>query len=208
MADHDEHLDAEPDDSRREAARQRLAARQSAREEAKSQPLPEDAELVVYDPKFCLGCGEDLSELPTEVTQCPRCGRGFDPHDPSTYTDEPPPALQKNFWLQRPRIAGYLFLFLLVLGRIMIYVLGGAVGGRFGDVLIAFGVLVMLPWIFVCVYLALEAAEEIHNPTLPVSISLGVASGFIITLGMHPALIFCGLVIGGFTGFFRAWREI
>ena len=210
----------EPDDNlaggaaeRRRAARERLAARHQEREAATDADAAaiakgaDDADLVVVEAKYCIGCGQDLSDLPPELTQCPRCGRGFEPDDPSSYMDQPPPP-ERSFWLQRPRIAGYLLIGLYLLGRLIVGATASGFGGRFGEVVLAFAVLALLPWMFICVFLALEAIEEYHGPTLLVSILLGAGFGVLITVGMHPALMFCGIVVGGFTGMFRAWREI
>ena len=223
-ADHDADADAT---SRRDAARDRLADRHRRRQQdddraraAAATPLPDDAELVVYDPKYCIGCGFELSELPGDVTQCPRCGRGFEPTDPSTYADEPPPDLERNWWLQTPRLAGYGLLVLYVGGRIIIGWVApslgtglsggtgsGRVAGSIGALVSVLATMLLLPWILFGVLLGLASIEEYFSPKVGVTVVLGAGFGLLLTLGMHPAFLFIGLVAGGFAGLVYAWRQ-
>jgi hypothetical protein len=202
----------EPSEARRAAALRRISDRSAEREAQRQQPLPEDASFAVYDPKFCLGCGAELTEL-EDTTQCPHCGRGFNPADDSTYADEPPPSLEVPYWRQPPRLAGYVLLPLFLLGRVLIRAVEGQFAGMLdtlggamaGPLLVVFG---LVPWLAGCIYLALIAAEDFFSPRLGPALAVGLLLGVLLTLGLHPALLVIGAILGPFVGLIRAWREL
>ena len=197
---------------RKAAARERLVARQQARD-GPAAPLPPDADFHVSDPRYCLGCGFDLTELDDDERVCPRCGRSFDPADASTYADSAPPSLEPNYWLEPPRLAGYALIPLFLVGRSVTNEVGdgfgemlGSVGGAVvGPLMVVF---LLLPWLFACVYLALILVDDWINPLVGVAVGVGAAFGLLFTFWLHPALLVIGLIVGGFAGFVRAWRTM
>lgn len=172
--------------------------------EVSENPPRGDLELLVHPARYCKACGFDLTLV--TVSPCPGCDKPFDPDDDSTTRDTPLPE-QDNYWLQKPRLAGYGLLALYILGRPVIHLVGDNLGGRFADVVLAFGVLALTPWVFVGVLLALKAVEEHHNPKLTVTLPLGFAFGVLLTFGLHPGVLLVGGIAGAFAGFVRAWRE-
>lgn len=168
-------------------------------------PVRGDLEILTHPARYCRACGFDLTLL--DVSPCPGCEKAFDPDDDATTRDTPLPT-QDNYWLQRPRLAGYGLLLLFILGRPIIGFIGNNLGGRFADVVLAFAVIALIPWVFVGVLLAMETVEEHHNPKLLVTIPLGFVFALLLTLGLHPGVMFVAGIAGGFAGFFRAWREI
>ncbi|MEM8738896.1 MAG: hypothetical protein AAGG38_10540 [Planctomycetota bacterium] len=166
-------------------------------------PARDDLKILILPPRYCLACGHDLTLV--EDDRCPYCEKVFDPENPSTYADEPIKS-PGNWWLEPPRVAGYALLATYLLGRIVIGLSADAIGGRFGEVTIAFGVLATLPWVVLCVLLALAAIGEHHNPKITVAVPLGFAFGLLFTLGLHPAIVFAGTLTGAFAGLVRAWR--
>lgn len=172
--------------------------------EVSDNPIRGDMAILVHPARYCRGCGFDLTLI--EVSPCPGCEKAFDPNDDSTTRDTALPE-QENFWLQRPRLAGYGLLALFIFGRPIIGFVGGNLGGRFADVVLAFGVMAMVPWILIGVLLALESIEEHHNPKLAVTLPLGFAFGLLLTLGLHPGVMLVGGIVGTFAGFIRTWRQ-
>jgi len=172
--------------------------------EVADNPVRGDLEIIMHPARYCWACGFDLTLI--DVSPCPGCEKAFDPDDDSTTRDTPLPE-QDNFWLQRPRLAGYALLGLFILGRPIIGVVGGNLGGKFADVVLAFGVLSLIPWLLISVLLALETIEEHHNPKLIVTLPLGFAFGLLLTLGLHPGVMVVGGIVGTFAGFLRTWRQ-
>jgi len=168
-------------------------------------PLRGDLKILEHPPRYCLACGHDLTLIRAGV--CPGCEKLFNPQDPNTFSDEPI-AEPGNWWAQPPRLAGYAVLPLWLIGWLIIAGATSAIGGPFSEVLVAFGVLVMLPWVAVCVLLGMASLDDYHNPKLIVTIPLGVVLGMVLTLGLHPALIFIAMIAGGFAGLLRAWRAM
>ncbi|MBB6430370.1 hypothetical protein [Algisphaera agarilytica] len=172
--------------------------------EVSDNPPRGDLEIIMHPARYCRACGFDLTLV--EVSPCPGCEKEFDPNDDSTTRDTPLPT-QDNFFLQKPRVAGYGLLAWFILGRPIIHFVGDSLGGRFADVVLAFGILALTPWILIGVVLALETIEEHHNPKLVVTLPLGAAFGILLTVGLHPAIILIGAIVGAFAGFIRTWRE-
>ncbi len=198
---------------RKAEARDRLLAREPDPAAEPGVALPPDAEFHVTDPRYCLGCGFDLTELDEDARQCPRCGRSFDPADASTYAETAPPSAEPNYWLEPPRLAGYILVPLFLVGRAVTNAVAagfgeslGSVGGAtVGPLMVVF---LLLPWLFICVYLALVLADDYINPLVGVAVGVGAAFGLLFTFGLHPALLVIGLIIGSFAGFVRAWRTM
>ncbi|MEM9419855.1 MAG: hypothetical protein AAGA25_12515 [Planctomycetota bacterium] len=161
-------------------------------------------DFEVRPARYCRSCGFDLTLI--DVSPCPGCEKEFDPEDDSTTRGTPLPT-QGNFYFQRPRVAGYGLLVWFILGRPIIHFVGNSLGGRFADLVIGLGVILLVPWILVGVMLAFETTEEHHNPKLVVTLPLGAAFGVLLTFGLHPALTVVGAIVGGFGGFLRAYRE-
>ncbi len=96
-------------------------------------PVRGDLEIIMHPARYCRACGFDLTLI--DVSPCPGCEKAFDPDDDATTRDTPLPE-QENFWLQRPRLAGYGLLALFILGRPIIGFVGahrrygGAEAGR------------------------------------------------------------------------------
>lgn len=172
--------------------------------EVADNPVRGDLEILVHPARYCRACGFDLTLI--DVSPCPGCEKEFDPDDDTTTRDTPLPT-QDNFWLQRPRLAGYALLGLFIVGRPIIGFVGGNLGGRFADVVLAFGVMALVPWVFVGVLLGLETIEEHHNPKPSVTVPLGFGFGLLLTFGLHPGVMFAAGIVGAFAGFVRAWRQ-
>ncbi|MEM1027766.1 MAG: hypothetical protein AAGJ38_06755 [Planctomycetota bacterium] len=172
--------------------------------EVTDNPIRGDLEILMHPARYCRACGFDLTLV--DVSPCPGCEKAFDPEDDSTTRDTPLPT-QGNFWLQRPRLAGYGLLLVFIIGRPLIHVIGNNLSGRLAEVVLAFAVLALIPWVFVGTLLALETVAEHHNPKLVVTIPLGLAFALLLTLGLHPGVMFVAAIVGAFAGFFRTWRE-
>lgn len=164
-------------------------------------------ELMILPAKYCRACGFDLTLIDAGDSGgvCPGCEKKYDPNDESTYRTTPLP-VQENYWLQTPRLAGYALIVWFLLGRPAIHVVGGSLGGKFADAVLALGVLLMLPWVLLGVLLALEVVEEHHNPKLAVTLPLGFAFGLLLTFGLHPGIMLVAGITGAFAGFIRTWR--
>ncbi|MEM1108300.1 MAG: hypothetical protein AAGH99_06380 [Planctomycetota bacterium] len=182
-----------------------VAEESDTRDPVAEESPDDDTELEVHPARYCRSCGFDLTYV--DVSPCPGCDKEFDPEDESTTRDTPLPR-QDNYWLQRPRLAGYALLVLFVIGRLVMGFVAENLGGRFADAVLGFGVVFLLvPWAFLGVYLLLEALEEHHNPKLIVTLPLGFVFGLLLTLGTHPGVMLAAGIGGAFAGFVRTWRE-
>ena len=223
MADERESSEwVEGSPERRAEALRRIAERSAANASRKADrpALPEDAGFEVHDPKYCLACGEDLSEFESPG-ECPRCGRLFDPGNPATFSDEPAEVAETPYWLQPPRLAGYGLLALVVLGRLCIHAVvpdwagamdGGAgssrVGAAAGGVVGALLALLVIPWAVGCCVLGLIAAIEFFNPgRILVAGAVSVVLAIIITLGLPAAVVVMAVMPAPFAGLLVAWRS-
>ena len=168
-------------------------------------PPRADTAKLGRTPRYCLACSADLTLIDDGI--CPKCEKPFDPADPKTVRNAPllDPT---NWWLEPPRLAGYAVLPLFLVGRAVVHAVASEPGGRFAEVVIAFAVLASLPWIGVCVYLILMGIEDYLNPKLTVAVPAGMALGVLVTLGLHPSMLFVGAVAGGFTGLLWGWRQL
>jgi hypothetical protein len=171
--------------------------------------------------KYCIACGRDLTALPDDTTECPKCGRPYNPLNPSTYTDEPL-TRDRSYWLQAPRLAGYGLVILFLVGRIIIgstangwtdamdgqygsAVVGQAAGAIIGALSIVLG---YLPWIFVCCILALILLSDRFKPTLIMCLLLGMAAGLTLSLGLHLGLMIAAVMVGALAGLVYYWRVV
>ncbi|MEM7625106.1 MAG: hypothetical protein AAF333_05705 [Planctomycetota bacterium] len=181
-------------------------------------PPRRDTAILERPPRYCLACNADLTLVDDGV--CPDCERAFDPADPKTLRDEPLTD-EKNWWLQPPRVAGYGLIAMFLVGRLIIDAASGAVaeglaGGTgdtrssamIGAVVSALGVLLVTPWVFFGTLLGLTGVCEHFNPRLIIAVPIGAGFGLLLTLGLHPAVIFVGFMIGSLAGFFYAWRQV
>ena len=195
-----------PDADRREAARRRLVERQEARQSRP--PLPADAELEVYDPRYCIGCNADLHGH-EDAGFCPECGRRFDSADPSTYLDEPAPVRRTSYWLEPPRLAGYTLVLGCLLCRAALHPLaeawrgGDGLSSLFGAGLLAFSV----PYLCGGMYLGLLATEDWVGGRYTALLLGCLVLGVVLSLGLPPLVMGVAVLLSPLVALLRLWRS-
>ena len=184
---------------------------------------------------WCEDCGRPLSPSdppnpdagPGEPPKlCPHCLRPYDPAKPDSFRHAPPPA-PPPWWRSGEALWGYAALLSVLGGRVVLNVLGdpffsaasggGGGGGEYGTatlvtgaaavLAVVLGVGLVVPWIFVTVYLVLIATEHLGEG-LPLAIGLGVFTGVVLFLGFPPAWMLAGGMLGAFAGLVKRWREL
>ncbi|MEM1446348.1 MAG: hypothetical protein AAGF84_09850 [Planctomycetota bacterium] len=176
--------------------------------------------LLAKQPRFCLVCGEPL-ELPASKGQpaaCGHCLKPFDPADPRTFVAEPPPVPRR--WWESDAVPGVAWLLVYAGGYAVVgwvapgwagWIGGGAGSDRAGA---AAGALVaalwmvfgFLPWVYACIYLLLLAFEHHLRDEIVWYLTAGALFGVVCTLGLPPAMLLVGLILGLVAGLVRQWR--
>ena len=181
-------------------------------------PPRNDLKILKHPPRWCLACGRDLT-LVLEDPVCPRCEKKFDPNNPETYSPEPV-SVSGNWWLQPPRVAGYVLLPLFLTGRLVTAAVaedwvsgiqgtssqttaGNSAGLILSAMMIFFA---FVPWIAACVLLALGGVSEHFNPKPTVAVPLGLAFALLITAGLAPAAMLIAACTGPLAGLIYAWQ--
>ncbi|MEM9881700.1 MAG: hypothetical protein AAF800_02135 [Planctomycetota bacterium] len=224
MVERDKTYEADAAAAKRAAALRRLHTHADDRRAAVAAAVAEAEAmegLAAEEPRrFCLGCDFELTDL-AEPGRCPKCGRGFDPRDDATTRDTPLPVRELPYLLQGPRLAGYAWLLLFLIGRSAIATLGddwstgisGGSGTNRADASIGVAAavltgLLLVPWLLGCVLLGLTAVGEHHNAgRLAVTILLGIGLACLMVLGLDPVLLLAAGVLGAFAGLLRTWRS-
>ena len=156
--------------------------------------------------------------------QCPHCLRPYDPDRPASFRHAPPPA-PPPWWREREALWGYAALASVLGGRVVLNVVGdpffsavsGGGGGPYSAatlvtgaaavLAVLLGVGLVIPWIFVTVYLVLLGTEHLGEG-LPVTVGVGASAGAVLFLGFPPPWLLAGAVLGAFAGLVRRWREL
>ncbi|MEM6457890.1 MAG: hypothetical protein AAF710_00700 [Planctomycetota bacterium] len=214
---------ADAAEAKRAAALRRLRANAEERRTTVAAAVAEAETKEGLEPeaprRFCLGCDFELTDF-EEPGRCPKCDRGFDPQDDSTTRDSPLPVRELPYLLQTPRMAGYAWLVLFLIGRSAIATLGGdwvtGISGGSGvsqaDAAVGAAVavltgLLLIPWLLGCALLGLIAIGEHHNPgNLAVTVLLGIGLASLMVLGLNPGLLLAAGILGAFAGLLRTWR--
>ena len=155
---------------------------------------------------------------------CPHCLRGYDPAKPDSFRHSPPPR-PAPWWRTPDAFWGYAALLSILVGRIVLNVMGdpfftaatksgsGAydssmvVQGAGAILAVVLGVGLVLPWVFVTVYLVLIATEHLGEG-LPLTFAIGIFTGVVLFWGFPGGWLLAGGMLGGFAGVVKRWREL
>lgn len=146
---------------------------------------------------------------------CPRCRQSYDPDRPETF--EPAGLSQRRplgGWRPSKTLAlGVAAGACLLGGRLAISALTPTSGGgRVADaaaatLAVVFGVYLFLPWVFGTITLCLLALGD-RVETLPAKLVVGAGLGLVVCLGLVPAALLAGVILGALAGLVVRWREL
>lgn len=157
-------------------------------------------------PHYCLGCSADLTVIDNGV--CPECERPFNPEDDATFRDEPLDDAP-NWWLEAPRLAGYVLLPLFLIGRWAVGGLAQMWGGEESNFVVGAGMVALtVPWAAACIFCLLIALQDHYNPKLSVTVPLGIGLGVFIALGAPALMVVVAAMCGPVAGFMWTWKSI